>query len=151
MNEQDEKALAALTPSVAQVIQPEGWRAVKTTCGVIREAKVAMHGDEPMAVALIDHADLVEARAHLSSVVAERDDERNRANKLGIELGVVRGRLEDAEFRAERAEAELARVRQAMAVAVRHIEMADLRISHKKDAALIDFSLAPKESNDGNG
>jgi hypothetical protein len=151
MNEQDEKALAVLD-AVADVVTGR----VKRYNDKVNKEIIAGKTPHPetllkqdRAIDLADH--YTAARAHLSSVVAERDDERNRANKLGIELGVVRGRLEDAEFRAERAEAELARVRQAMAVAVRHIEMADLRISHKKDAALIDFSLAPKESNDGNG
>jgi glycine cleavage system regulatory protein len=73
---------AVLSPDVAQVIPPCAFRTTKAPGGTIHEAKVAMHGDEPVAVALIDHAELAQARAAVEELV-EAVRERRRISSHG--------------------------------------------------------------------
>jgi hypothetical protein len=62
--------LDVLSPGVAQVIPPCAFRTTKAPGGTIHEAKVAMCGAEPKAVALIDMGELAEALAAVEELVA---------------------------------------------------------------------------------
>jgi hypothetical protein len=69
----------------------------------------------------------------------ELEDYSNKGHKVKFEELVLRS---DHESQLAEMRAEVERLRDALTVAVDHIEMDALRISHCKDAAVLDAALA---------